>query len=125
MNEDVPADTEAFLVIHDDGTIGPEVPTCGGDDVGEQQNAFYCPSDNTVIASLDLLLDDSVRLVTLIDICYEMHRRVIVSAAAYPDELYRDGPAQSAFRRVASRLAEMQTWGEAPIAAKVEAVEQR
>ena len=58
--------------------------------------------------------DAALRLVTLIDICYEMHRRVIVSAAAYPDELYRDGPAQSAFRRVASRLAEMQTWGEAP-----------
>src|SRR5262249_20352365 len=37
-------------VIHDDGSIGPDMPTCGGEDVGEQQNAFYCPSDNTVIA---------------------------------------------------------------------------
>jgi predicted metalloprotease len=45
-------------VVHDDGTVGPEMPTCGGKDVGEQQNAFYCPSDNTVIASLDLLLDE-------------------------------------------------------------------
>ena len=61
--------------------------------------------------------DAALRLVTLIDICYELKRRVIVSAAAYPDELYSDGPAASAFRRVASRLAEMQTWGEAPVAA--------
>ena len=61
--------------------------------------------------------DAALRLVTLIDICYEHHRRVIVSAAALPDELYTEGPAQSAFRRVASRLAEMQTWGDAAIAA--------
>jgi cell division protein ZapE len=60
--------------------------------------------------------DTALRLVTLIDICYELRRRVIVSGAAYPDELYADGPAASAFRRVASRLAEMQTWGEAPVA---------
>jgi cell division protein ZapE len=59
--------------------------------------------------------DTALRLVTLIDICYELRRRVIVSGAAYPDELYADGPAASAFRRVASRLAEMQTWGEAPV----------
>jgi cell division protein ZapE len=61
--------------------------------------------------------DTALRLVTLIDICYELKRRVIVSGAAYPDELYSDGPAASAFRRVASRLAEMQTWGESPVAA--------
>jgi cell division protein ZapE len=59
--------------------------------------------------------DTALRLVTLIDICYELKRRVIVSAAAYPDELYSDGPAASAFLRVASRLSEMQTWGAAPV----------
>jgi cell division protein ZapE len=56
--------------------------------------------------------DAALRLVTLIDICYEQRRRVIVSAAALPDALYTDGPAAPAFRRVASRLAEMQTWDE-------------
>jgi cell division protein ZapE len=55
--------------------------------------------------------DAVLRLVTLIDICYERHKRVIVSAAAYPDELYPDdGPVLMAFRRTASRLVEMQRW---------------
>ena len=54
--------------------------------------------------------DSALRLVSLIDVCYEHKRRVIVSAPAYPDELYRKGPVYEAFRRVASRLAEMQTW---------------
>ena len=64
--------------------------------------------------------DAALRLVTLIDICYEHHRRVIVSSAAYPDELYTEGPAASAFRRVASRLAEMQTWVKTPTVATAE-----
>jgi cell division protein ZapE len=59
--------------------------------------------------------DAALRLVTLIDICYEHRRRVIVSAPAYPDELYVAGPVRQAFQRVASRLAEMQTWLEDPI----------
>jgi cell division protein ZapE len=57
--------------------------------------------------------DDSeaaLRLVTLIDICYEHHRRVIISASAYPEDLYPAGPVTEAFRRTASRLMEMQTW---------------
>jgi cell division protein ZapE len=54
--------------------------------------------------------DAALRLVSLIDVCYEQKRRVIVAAPAYPDELYTKGPVYQAFRRVASRLAEMQTW---------------
>ena len=37
-----------------------------------------------------------------------------MSAEAYPEELYLHGPIVQAFRRAASRLAEMQTWGETP-----------
>ena len=54
--------------------------------------------------------DPALRLVTLIDICYERHRSVIISAEAYPAGLYIEGPIIQAFRRTASRLAEMQTW---------------
>ncbi len=54
--------------------------------------------------------DAVLRFVTLIDICYEHHCRVVVSAPDYPEALYRDGPVVSAFRRAASRLAEMQAW---------------
>jgi cell division protein ZapE len=54
--------------------------------------------------------DSALRLVSLIDVCYEHKRRVIVSAPAYPDALYLNGPVREAFNRVASRLAEMQTW---------------
>lgn len=54
--------------------------------------------------------DAALRLVSLIDVCYEKRRRVVISAAAYPDELYLKGPVFEAFRRVASRLAEMQGW---------------
>lgn len=63
--------------------------------------------------------DAALRLVTLIDICYERRKRVIVSAAAYPDDLYPDdGPVLMAFKRTASRLVEMQRWVEgAPEAA--------
>jgi cell division protein ZapE len=54
--------------------------------------------------------DAALRLVSLIDVCYEKRRRVVISAAAYPDALYVKGPVREAFRRVASRLAEMQGW---------------
>jgi cell division protein ZapE len=54
--------------------------------------------------------DAVLRFVTLIDICYERRRRVIVSAPDYPESLYPAGPVVTAFRRAASRLAEMQAW---------------
>jgi cell division protein ZapE len=55
--------------------------------------------------------EPALRLVTLIDLCYELNCRVIVSAADYPEQLCPGGPAATAFRRVSSRLAEMQSWG--------------
>jgi cell division protein ZapE len=54
--------------------------------------------------------DAALRLTTLVDICYERRCRMIVSALVYPSELYAGGPVLEAFRRVASRLAEMQSW---------------
>jgi cell division protein ZapE len=54
--------------------------------------------------------DAVLRFVTLIDICYEHHCRVVISAPDYPEALYADGPVVTAYRRAASRLAEMQSW---------------
>jgi predicted ATPase len=34
----------------------------------------------------------------------------VISAPDYPEALYTDGPVVMAFRRAASRLAEMQSW---------------
>src|SRR5690606_8929518 len=56
--------------------------------------------------------ETALRFVTLIDICYELRRRVIVLAEDYPESLYAEGPVTTAFRRAASRLAEMQGWEE-------------
>jgi len=56
--------------------------------------------------------DAVLRFVTLIDICYEHHCRVVISAQDYPEALYPDGPVVTAFRRAASRLAEMQGWAD-------------
>ena len=71
--------------------------------------------ETLIIEGIPLLTRDqadlALRLVTLIDLCYEHNTRVIVSAAGHPEELYPDGPETNAFRRVVSRLAEMQTWG--------------
>jgi cell division protein ZapE len=54
--------------------------------------------------------DAVLRFVTLIDICYEHRCRVVMSAPDYPEGLYVDGTVVTAFRRAASRLAEMQAW---------------
>ena len=49
------------------------------------------------------------RFVVLIDTLYDEGVKLICSAAAPPDELYSDGRGSDAFRRAASRLAEMQS----------------
>jgi cell division protein ZapE len=71
-------------------------------------------ADTVIVEDVPLFTKDdsdaALRFVTLIDICYETKRRVILSGAAYPDALYGDGPVAVAFARAASRLAEMQAW---------------
>jgi cell division protein ZapE len=49
------------------------------------------------------------RFVVMIDTLYDEGVKLVCSAAAAPDALYPDGKATDAFRRAASRLAEMQS----------------
>jgi cell division protein ZapE len=53
--------------------------------------------------------DATMRFITLIDTLYDHHARVIISAAAPPQELYRGGDNARMFERTESRLLEMQS----------------
>jgi cell division protein ZapE len=50
-----------------------------------------------------------VSLIHLIDVLYDEHKRIIISAEAPIDQLYPEGKYQFAFQRTISRLIEMQS----------------
>jgi cell division protein ZapE len=53
--------------------------------------------------------NEAARFVTLIDALYEYHVKLLVSADAMPDALYRHGDGRFEFDRTVSRLLEMQS----------------
>ena len=59
--------------------------------------------------------NEARRFVTLVDALYEARRRLVVSAADIPENLYLEGEGAFEFERTASRLREMQSerWAEA------------
>jgi cell division protein ZapE len=69
---------------------------------------------NTVILSDIPVLtgqpaDAVLRFINLIDVLYDAHTQVIISADVPIDELYTDGKLRFEFKRTASRLTEMHT----------------
>lgn len=57
----------------------------------------------------DAKRDALVRLVTLVDTLYDHHARLVMSAAAPPDQLYQGSENAGVFGRTVSRLMEMQS----------------
>ena len=54
-------------------------------------------------------VDAVLRFINLIDVLYDAHTQLIISAAVPIDELYTDGKLCFEFKRTASRLSKMQT----------------
>ena len=74
--------------------------------------AIACSFQTILISDIPVLTasdrNAAKRFATLIETLYEQKTKIVCSAAALPDELYREGDGAALFGRVASRLEEMQ-----------------
>ena len=74
--------------------------------------AIACSFQTILISDIPVLTasdrNAAKRFATLIETLYEQKTKIVCSAAALTDELYREGDGAALFGRVASRLEEMQ-----------------
>jgi cell division protein ZapE len=81
----------------------------GAEDYLSLARAYHTVFLEDVPALDDHRRDETKRLMTLIDTLYDTATRLVVSAAAPPERLYRGHELAFDFRRAASRLLEMQS----------------
>jgi cell division protein ZapE len=86
---------------------------CGGprsqNDYLELASRFHTVLLSAVPEMSPRLASEARRFTWLVDVLYDRHVRLILSAAVPPESLYTEGPLSHEFPRTASRLREMQT----------------
>jgi cell division protein ZapE len=86
---------------------------CGGprsqNDYLELASRFHTVLLSDVPEMSPRLASEARRFTWLVDVLYDRHVRLILSAAVPPEALYTEGPLSHEFPRTASRLREMQT----------------
>jgi cell division protein ZapE len=75
--------------------------------------SIACQYQTVILANIPILSprdrNAAKRFATLVETLYEQRTKLVCSAAAPPDQLYVEGDGSAIFRRVASRLEEMQS----------------
>jgi cell division protein ZapE len=105
---EIPAKWQAGGAIWFDFTV-----LCGGprsqNDYLELARQFHTVVVSGVPAMSAGQASEARRFTWLVDILYDHHTRLVLSAEAPPDGLYTTGVLANEFQRTASRLVEMQT----------------